>query len=130
MCFTSSEKSSAICLNHCSRSILMIAGFLLSQLFLAAWSPVPGAAEPLVCKKQIPKFTLKTLSPPYKNYDYFQYRDAFPFEYKASKFSLVNAWWLAEASALVYADEAYVKKIKIDREPPQETFFHAGGDRW
>ncbi len=69
-----------------------------------------GAETTPVCKKEIPAITFKNLSPPYKEYAYFQHHALFPFQHQASAFSLINAWWLAEASTLVYADEAYVKQ--------------------
>lgn len=73
--------------------------------------PCSWGAEPVpVCKKEIPEITFKNLSPPYKDYEYFQDHEFFPFQHRSSSFSLSNAWWLAEASTLVYADEAYVKK--------------------
>jgi hypothetical protein len=87
-----------------SAAILLAAGLIL---FL----PISRMAETApVCKKEIPQITFKNLSPPYKDYTYFQHHALFPFQYQSSSFSLVNAWWLAEASTLVYADEAYVKK--------------------
>lgn len=78
------------------------------MVFAAFWLFPRGAGAAVVCKKEIPEITFKNLSPPYKNYDYFENHHLFPFEYHASSFSLINAWWLAEASMLVYADEAYV----------------------
>ena len=52
-------------------------------------------------KKEIPKITFKNLSPPYKDYNYFQGNDEYPFREHANSFDLINAWWLAEASTLV-----------------------------
>lgn len=71
--------------------------------------PVGGRAEtPALCKKEVPRITFENISPPFDQYDYFQKRLFFPFEYDASSFSLINAWWLAEISTLVYSDTAYI----------------------
>jgi triacylglycerol lipase len=90
-------------------------GLTLTGIFLAAgllsFSPLCRGAETTpLCKKEIPPITFKNLSPPYKEYAYFQHHALFPFQHQASSFSLINAWWLAEASTLVYADETYVRK--------------------
>jgi hypothetical protein len=58
-------------------------------------------------KKEIPVFTLANLAPPYLEHAYFQGHDLLPFQADAASFSLANAWWLAEASTLAYADEAF-----------------------
>jgi hypothetical protein len=75
---------------------------------------LPGAkdetpAPTLPAKRGIPKITFKNLSPPYEDYPYFQHHEHFPFEFGTSSFSVTNAWWLAEASTLVYADEGFVR---------------------
>ena len=70
--------------------------------------PSPGGRKrPALCKKEVPRITFENISPPFDQYDYFQNHLFFPFEYDASSFSLINAWWLAEASTLVYSDAAY-----------------------
>ena len=107
MHFISLEKNSGLFLNLFFKVKL---GFFLA-IALSVFLPFGWGADPAsICRKEIPKITFKNLSPPYKNYSYFRNRQLFPFEYRASSFSLVNAWWLAEASTLVYADEAYVKQ--------------------
>jgi len=71
--------------------------------------PIDGRAEGTsFCKKAIPRITFENISPPFDQYDYFQNSLSFPFEYDASSFSLVNAWWLAEISTLVYSDAPYI----------------------
>ena len=60
-------------------------------------------------KKKIPKITLKNLSPPYMDYNYFRDAKKYGFQFNASSFNLVNAWWLAEVSTLVYADKGFVR---------------------
>jgi len=60
-------------------------------------------------KKEIPEITFKNLSPPYEDYVYFQGSEEYAFRFNSTAFSLINAWWLAESSTLVYADEDFVK---------------------
>jgi pimeloyl-ACP methyl ester carboxylesterase len=104
-----------------SLAILIAAG-------LINFSPLAWGAEPVhLRKKEIPEITFKNLSPPYRDYQYFQNRKAVPFEYKASSFSLLNAWWLAEASTLVYADEAFVKRRFSAAGLRQFKFFNRHG---
>ncbi len=97
-------------MSRCSRLQRLSAGlFLIMGLTLLAL-PAGGSDAAPVCPKASPAITFSNLSPPYKDYDYFQNHHRFPFAFNASSFSLVNAWWLAEASMLVYADEAYVNQ--------------------
>ena len=86
-----------------------------------------GAEPTPLCKKEIPEITFKNLSPPYREYAYFQHHQFIPFEYKASVFSLINAWWLAEASTLVYADEAYVNQRFSEAGLKRVKFFNRSG---
>jgi triacylglycerol lipase len=81
------------------------------MLILALGCLEQGDTNPVspVGKKEIPVITFKNLSPPYLDYEYFQGRQAFDFKYGATSFSLINAWWLAEVSTLVYADEDFVR---------------------
>ena len=59
-------------------------------------------------KKPIPKITLKNLKPPYPEYDFFADAAQHPFRHDSQRFELVNAWWLAEISTLVYDAPAAV----------------------
>ncbi len=52
--------------------------------------------------------TLEILSPPVADYAYFQGCEA-PFDPKATAYSPVNAWWLAEAASLAYGDVTFIK---------------------
>ncbi|MGA1840309.1 MAG: lipase family protein [bacterium] len=61
-------------------------------------------------KKNIYKVTWENMAPPYKDYEYFAHCDNYPFQYNADKFNLINAWWLIEASTLVYAEEDFVRE--------------------
>jgi len=60
-------------------------------------------------RKEIPKITFKNLSPPYEDHVYFQGSQKYAFQFMATSFNLINAWWLAEASTLVYSGEDFVR---------------------
>jgi triacylglycerol lipase len=78
---------------------------------------------PQPAKKEIPLITFKNLAPPFTDYDYFQGHQEYPFQVAATSFSLINAWWLAEASTLVYADEDFVRARFSQAGLPQVRFF-------
>ncbi|MDQ3803263.1 MAG: lipase family protein [Acidobacteriota bacterium] len=59
-------------------------------------------------RKPIPPNTLDQLLVPNRRYRYFENWPAHPFRADASGFEPVNAWWLAEASFLAYADADFV----------------------
>jgi triacylglycerol lipase len=61
-------------------------------------------------KKALPPRTFSSLRPPNKSYKYFENWQAHPFKPDATAFELVNAWWLADASLLAYANEDFVNK--------------------
>ena len=67
-------------------------------------------------KKELHTITWENIVPPYKEYDYFKDHELCPFRPKAKIFNIMNAWWLIEASTLVYSEEDFVK----------ETFQKAG----
>lgn len=58
--------------------------------------------------KEIPPATIETILPPNEDYTYFENSASHPFDFKADGFSIVNAWWLADASLLAYADRDFV----------------------
>jgi hypothetical protein len=58
--------------------------------------------------KKMPDATLENLWPPNKNRTYFENGRQHPFQPRAGAFEPVNAWWLAEAALLAYADHAFV----------------------
>ena len=108
MPYTNFKKSSAAFLNRSYRLTRCWTGLSIAILF-AMMAALPGRADtPALCKKEVPRITFENISPPFDQYDYFQNRLLFPFEYDASAFSLINAWWLAEISTLVYSDTAYI----------------------
>ncbi len=59
-------------------------------------------------KKDLFEITIDNLAPPYNDYEFFKDCDKLPFRYRANIFDMVNAWWLIEASTLVYAEPDFV----------------------
>ena len=90
------------------RNVILVI-MLLSGSIMAGIAQDEPQAAPRTEKKTIPRITFKNLSPPYKDYDYLQGHQKYPFQATATSFNLINAWWLAEVSALVYADVDFVK---------------------
>ena len=109
------------CHNQLIRFILF-AGIMLSfiscQLTEKQSQPIS-----LSGKKEIPKITFKNLSPPYKDYNYFQDSKKYGFRFNETSFNLINAWWLSEASTLVYAEEIFVEPIFGEAGLPEVKFF-------
>jgi len=59
-------------------------------------------------KKALYEITPDNIAPPYEDYEFFKDCHKLPFRYRADNFDMVNAWWLIEASTLVYSDPEYV----------------------
>ena len=64
-----------------------------------------------VQEKIIPPSTADVIFPPNKDHEYFQQWQEHPFRPLATSFEPVNAWWLAEAALLAYADEAFIRQL-------------------
>jgi triacylglycerol lipase len=88
--------------------IIFVAGIIFGSN-CAFWSQVEAQNLSQPVKKKIPKITLKNLSPPYLGYNYFQDVKKYGFQFNATSFNLINAWWLAEVSTLVYAGKGFVR---------------------
>ena len=114
-------------LDRRAKSKFLLAGFALAAAFSAMLPFSRGAGLLSFSPKSIPAITFENLSPPYTDYDYFQHGESVPFEYDAPTFSLVNAWWLAEVSTLVYADEDYVRSRFEQAGLERVLFFDASG---
>lgn len=75
-------------------------------------------------KKKLYKITWDKIAPPYTDYKYFEGCSAHPFRHAAVLFDIANAWWLIEASSLVYADKEFAianfKKAGFSRIKPFE----------
>ena len=111
-------------MNHWYAKLLQIACILvigaLSLLGKASGAMITTerSMNPYPRKKEIPVFTWANLAPPYLEHAYFEDHDLRPFQADAASFNPANAWWLAEASTLAYADEAFAvewfKKAGLD----------------
>ena len=88
--------------------IVLIAGIILgSHSAPLAHSEAQRLSRP--GKKKILKITLKNLFPPYLDYNYFPHSKRYSFPFNPTSFNLINAWWLAEVSSLVYAGEDFFR---------------------
>jgi triacylglycerol lipase len=75
--------------------------------------------------KPVPPATFEWVFPPIKKgYEYFQDHERNPFLHGATDFQLLNAWWLAEAALLSYAEPDFAIPIfnraglRVDGERP------------
>lgn len=124
---TNFKKNSAVFLNLSYRLPLWWSGLSIAIVFTMMVS-LTGRTEPVsVCKKEIPRITFQNLSPPFEDYPYFQNHHVFPFEDDTSSFSLINAWWLAEAATLVYSDALYAWQRLRQAGFTQIVFFEHSG---
>ena len=57
--------------------------------------------------KIIPGPNLEVVLPPNLNHTYFAEASQHPFRFRSQSFQLVNAWWLAEAALLAYAEKEF-----------------------
>ncbi len=76
-----------------------------------------------VVEKPIPSNTLDNVVPPNEDYEYFEDCRNHPFQYASSKFEMVNAWWLAEAALLAYAEPQFAIPRFQDAGLPDVRFF-------
>ncbi len=75
-------------------------------------------------QKPIPPNTLDNAIPPNRNYIYFEGCHDHPFQYGAyEEFEKINAWWLAEAAFLAYAEPPFAKPRFQDAGLPDVEFF-------
>ena len=77
-------------------------------------------------KKNLNETTLENLAPPYLDYEYFKDCNQLPFRYESKLFEIVNAWWLIEASTLVYADQAFATEKFKQQAGFQEVEYFDG----
>ena len=104
--------------------------FALVALFIAATSNVvlgqpSSESRARFRPKAVPEITWKNISPPFKDYRYYDHVEFFAFEYNSKTFSPKNAWWLAEAATLVYADEVFVRN-RFQKAGMKDVVFFTG----
>ncbi len=80
----------------------------------------------MLTPRDLPIPSLRNLLPPNRAHPYFQGASDFPFPCAMTKFDLRNAWWLAEASLLAYADETFVCEQWTRVKPDLELRFFLG----
>jgi hypothetical protein len=64
---------------------------------------------PDLAPRPLPQETVTGLRPPRAGFPYFAFADRFPFQHGAADYSAINAWWLADASFLVYGDASFIE---------------------
>ena len=63
----------------------------------------------MTTRKPVPLRELSTLAPPNTEHEYFDGYAEHPFVPDAEEFTLVNAWWMAEAALLAYAAPSFAE---------------------
>jgi hypothetical protein len=72
--------------------------------------------------RPLPTETIQSLVPPLPGFPFFAHADHFSFQPGVSAYSAVNAWWLADASFLVYGTADFIEEA-IARSPlPSQGF--------
>lgn len=74
-------------------------------------------------EKPIPETTLDNLLVPNKEYTYFEGWQEHPFKHKANDFEMVNAWWLAEAAFLAYAEPCFANPQFLNAQFSDARYF-------
>ncbi len=59
--------------------------------------------------RPLPPETVTGLRPPQAGFPYFAHADRLRFQPDATEHSVINSWWLADASFLVYGDAAFIE---------------------
>ncbi|MFO0842042.1 MAG: lipase family protein [Gemmataceae bacterium] len=72
--------------------------------------------------RPLPAETIDGLRPPLEGFPYFAHADRFPLESHASGHSAINAWWLADASFLVYGGGEFIEGALAGSPLPGQGF--------
>ncbi len=72
--------------------------------------------------RPMPTETVSGLTPPLTQFPYFSAADQFRFQPRPGGFSSINAWWLAEASFLVYGGAEFIEQTIERTALPQLGF--------
>lgn len=72
--------------------------------------------------RPMPVETLSGLRPPLSGFPYFAHADRLPFQPRAAEGSDVNAWWLADASFLVYGTASFAEQTLTASPLPAQGF--------
>jgi len=75
-----------------------------------------------ILPRPLPKETVSGLTPPLSDFEYFVGARRFPFQPRPDSFSAINAWWLAEASFLVYGEGDFIEGVLANTPLPDLGF--------
>ncbi len=78
--------------------------------------PAPYTPRPL------PVETVDCLRPPQNGFPYFAHADVLRFQPRAVGHSAINAWWLADASFLVYGTEGFIGDALAQSSLPSQGY--------
>ena len=70
----------------------------------------------------MPEETIDGLRPPLPGFSFFSQADRLRFQPDAEAYSPINAWWLADASFLVYGTAEFIEKALRDSPLPDQGF--------
>ena len=76
--------------------------------------------------RPLPQETVTGLRPPRQGFPYFANANRFPFQPDATEYSSINAWWLADASFLVYGEAAFIEDAIANSPLPTLGFDKPG----
>lgn len=77
-------------------------------------------------RKPVPPRDFAKISPPNREHEYFEDCAEHPFLPSADEFEFVNAWWMAEAALLAYANPSFAEKRLL--EAGLHEFRHFDGE--
>src|SRR3989304_144481 len=72
--------------------------------------------------RPLPEETIQGLVPPLPGFPFFAHADDFPFQPNVAACSAVNAWWLADASLLVYGTADFIEEAFAHSPLPSQGF--------
>ena len=72
--------------------------------------------------RTLPQETVEGLRPPLPGYPFLAHSDYFPFRSQAIDYCAINAWWLADASFLVYGAADFILQAFHDSPLPRQGF--------
>jgi triacylglycerol lipase len=81
------------------------------------------ARSAIMGAKPIPEINWQNIRPPFDWWDFFKDAERHPFRFQANGFDMRNAWWLIEASTLVYSNPEFVQKTFVRAGLPTVRFF-------
>ena len=71
--------------------------------------------------RPLPEETVNGLRPPLPGYPFFAHADRFRFQPNVQTYWPVNAWWLADASFLVYGSADFIEAAVTNSPLPEQA---------